>query len=293
MTVGVATVLEPEDWRPRADAHRARARAWTAPHLARRDAGVPHPVVDFLFEYYNLSPARLERWHPGLDVGLRGAAEHAGLGAYRTDGDVTTVDAARLAARLPGLRWTRRLLAATLDRPPRWGCFGLHEWAMVYRAGATRHDLPLRLGRDGTDAVVESHPLACTHVDAFRFFTPQAAPLNALQLGREHQLAHEQPGCLHATMDLYRVAFRLLPFVESTVVLDAFELALDVRTVDVRASPYDVTSLGLEPVRVEMPEGRAEYVRLQRGFTERAQPLRRRLLGLVDDLLAHPAAAPE
>jgi hypothetical protein len=289
----VLAVLEPDAWHARAAAHRDRAQTWTGPHLERRRSATPHPVVDFLFEYYNLSPARLERWHPGLGVGLRDAPEHAALGSYVTERGVTTADPSRLEGRLPGLRWTRRLLAATQDRAPRWGCFGLHEWAMVYRAEEVRHDLPLRLGREGTDAVVESHPLACTHVDAFRFFTPEAAPLNALRLGREHQLEQEQPGCLHATMDLYRIAFRLLPFVESTVVLDAFELALDVRTVDVRASPYDVGPLGLEPVAVETPAGKAEYVRLQRGFTERAQPLRRRLLGLVDHLLESAGSTAE
>ncbi|WP_309634892.1 hypothetical protein [Aeromicrobium sp. SORGH_AS_0981] len=141
---------------------------------------------------------------------------------------------------------------------------------------------------------MEAHPLTCTHVDAFRFFTPAAEPRNAWQLGREHQLAHEQPGCLHANMDLYRIAFRLLPFVESTVVLDAFELALEIRTVDMQASPYDVGAYGLEPIPVEAPDGRAEYVRRQRDLAARAEPLRRALLDEVDRLLAHPAAlAPE
>jgi hypothetical protein len=287
----VQQVLAREVWEPRAAAHRARARTWTAPHLARRGRHEPHPVVDFLFEYYNLSPGQLERWHPGIGVGLRDAPEHAALGAYLTVDGVTHVDATRLASRVRGLRWTRSLLAATLDRPARYGCFGLHEWAMVYRTDAPRHDLPLRLGRAGTDAVVESHPLACTHVDAFRFFTEAAAPLNVEQLGREHQLEREQPGCLHANMDLYRIAFRLLPFVESTVVLDAFALALEIRTIDMRASPYDVAAYGLEPIPVETPDGKAEYVRHQRDLADRAEPLRRTLLALVDDLLTHPAAA--
>ena len=287
------TVLTPEQWRPIADAHRVRARRWTAPHLERRERSEPHPVVDFLFEYYNLSPGQLERWHPGLGTGLLDAPEHAALGAYATRDGVTTVDADRLASRAAGLRWTRSLLAATLDRPARWGCFGLHEWAMVYRAEHPRHDLSLRLGRSGTDAVVESHPLACTHVDAFRFFTPEAAPLNARALGREDQLEQEQPGCLHANMDLYRIAFRLLPFVESTLVLDTFELALDIRAVDMRASPYDVSALGLEPIAIETSEGKAEYVRRQRVFADRARPLRRTLLDHVDRLLAHPVLEPQ
>lgn len=282
----VHQVLDRDVWEPRSAAHRERASAWTAPHRVRRAHREPHPVVDFLFEYYNLSPGQLERWHPGIGVGLRDAPDHASLGAYVTDGDVTHVGEQRLASRVQGLRWTRSLLAATLDRPAHYGCFGLHEWAMVYRTDQPRHDLPLRLGRDGTDAVVESHPLRCTHVDAFRFFTPAAAPLNAEQLGREHQLEREQPGCLHATMDLYRIAFRLLPFVESTIVLDAFELALEIRTVDMRASPYDVSAYGLEPIPIETPDGRATYVRHQRDLASRAEPLRRTLLGLVDSLLA-------
>ena len=50
----------------------------------------------------------------------------------------------------------RALLHATAGRPPRYDCFGMHEWAMVYRADERRHALPLRLGRAGTDAVVEA-----------------------------------------------------------------------------------------------------------------------------------------
>jgi len=279
-------VLSRSEWLPLAEAHRQRAQVHTRPHLARRADGEKHPVADFLFEYYNLSPGQLERWHPGLGVGLADAPEYAALGAYVEVDGVATVDEARLGKRLPGLRWTRDLLSRTASRPARTGCFGLHEWAMVYRdADDRRHPAPLRLGAAGTDAVVESNRLACTHVDAFRFFTDEARPLNVEVLGREHQLAWEQPGCLHATMDLYRIAFRLLPFVEASIVLDAFDLALAVREVDMMASPYDLSDLGYAPIAIETPDGKAEYVRRQRGFTEAAAPLRARLLELVDGLL--------
>lgn len=282
-------VLSRTDWLPLAEAHRERARRYTGPHLARRANSEKHPVADFLFEYYNLSPGALERWHPGLGVGLADAPEYAALGAYVEDDGVASVDTSRLAKRLPGLRWTRDLLTRTASRPARTGCFGLHEWAMVYRdADDRRHPAPLRLGGAGTDEVVESHRLTCTHVDAFRFFTDEARPLNIEELGREHQLEWEQPGCLHATMDLYRIAFRLLPFVESTIVLDTFELALAVREVDMMASPYDLSDLGYEPIRIETPEGKAEYVRRQRDFTDAAAPLRARLLASVEDLLSTP-----
>ena len=282
------TVLPRSDWLPRAQAHRERAERWTLPHLRRRAEGHDHPVEDFLFEYYNFSPGALARWHPGLGVGLVDSPEHAGLNAYLTRDDVSRVDPGRLERRLPGLRWTQALLVRTRDAEPRWSCFGLHEWAMVHGAAEERRhrDQPLRLGAAGTDEVVRSHTLQCTHVDAFRFFTPSAAPLNAHQLTRDDQLGHEQPGCVHVTMDLYRLAFRLVPFVESTIVLDAFELALDARQVDMRASPYDVTNLGLTPIPVETTEGKAVYVQEQRRLAALAGPLRERLLTQVSDLLA-------
>lgn len=286
------TVLPRSDWLPRARAHRERAERWTLPHLRRRAGGHDHPVEDFLFEYYNFSPGALARWHPGLGVGLADSPEHAALSAYLTEDDVSRVDPGRLERRLPGLRWTQALLARTRDAEPRWSCFGLHEWAMVHGAAEQRRhgSQPLRLGAAGTDEVVRSHTLQCTHVDAFRFFTPSAAPLNAHQLTRDDQLGHEQPGCVHVTMDLYRLAFRLMPFVESTIVLDAFELALDARQVDMRASPYDVTNLGLAPIPVETTDGKAAYVQEQRRLARLAEPLRERLLEHVAKLLEHDAA---
>src|SRR5690606_8665130 len=76
------------------------------------------------------------------------------------------VDGAAFARAKGGLLQTVvRMLRATVSRPARFGCFGLHEWAMVYRQGEHRHPVPLRLGQDGTNAVVEAHELRCTHYD--------------------------------------------------------------------------------------------------------------------------------
>ena len=182
-----------------------------------------------------------------------------------------------------------RLLVATEGRTASYGCFGLHEWAMVHGQPErqTRHDRPLRLGPAGTDAVVESHRIACSHFDAFRFFTDSARPLNTLAPGRDDRPEFEQPGCLHAGMDLYKHAFRLGPLVASELVADCFELAWDIRELDMRASPYDLEDLGYEPVRIETPEGKQEYVAAQRVFAERGAPLRRRLVEECDRLLAH------
>ncbi len=285
-------VLTEEAWRARERAHEARVDVATAGHQARRASGVDHPVEDFLFTYYSHSLGALRRWHPGVGVGLAGAQndERASWRYARASGDAVSLDVdGFLQARGDRVRSVAGLLRATLDRPAQFGCFGLHEWAMVHRseqAGVRHPAWPLRLGASGTDAVVESHQLGCSHVDAFRFFTPTARPLNTLQPTRADQLALEQPGCLHAGMDCYKWAFQLAPATPSELVADCFDLARDIRVLDMRASPYDLRALGYEPVPIETREGKASYVEAQRGFTDRAQVLRRRLLDGVDVLLA-------
>jgi hypothetical protein len=283
-----ADVLDEPAWRARAAAHRQRVQRWTQPHRERRRRGEPHPVLDFLFTYYSLRPHRLERWLPGPGIALRHATELLDLPGFVRDHDLVRLDPAALPARLIGTaRFVRDLLAATAARPPRLGCFGLHEWAMVYRSDAPRHAaVPLRLGPAGTDAVLESLPVHCTHHDAFRFFTAAARPRNALAPTRAGQRANEQPGCLHTTMDLYKFAYKLVPATPSELLADCFELAVDVRELDMRASPYDLAELGYAPVRIETPAGRAEYVRAQAGFTDAARPLRERLITLCDKILS-------
>jgi hypothetical protein len=277
--------LPAEAWRARASAHAGRVDRYLRPHLERREARLKHPVHDFLFTYYSYRPAQLRRWHPGYGVALADAPEYDVLKGY-VDG---TVSASYVASQRPLVEALRRLLSATAGRAGHFGCFGLHEWAMVYRLGEdeTRHaDWRLRLGPAGTDAVVESHRIACSHFDAYRFFTAPARPLNALSPGREDRPAFEQPACLHAGMDLYKHAFRLSPMVSSDLVADCFELAWEIRVMDMRAAPYDLADLGLEPVRIETPAGKAEYVAAQRVFAERGAPLRQRLVEECDRLLA-------
>ena len=292
-------MLPADQWRPLADAHAARVDAFVEPHLARRAEQVKHPVHDFLFTYYSHRPAQLRRWHPGYGVGLEDAADRANLKGYGEPPVVeevaqqpsrgsVTVTATYVASQRPLLTQLHALLSATAGRAPQFGCFGLHEWAMVHRSSelGTRHDWPLRLGQEGTDAVVESHRIGCSHFDAFRFFTPTARPLNTLQPGPEDRAAFEQPGCLHAGMDLYKHAFRLTPMIPSDLVADCFELARDIRVLDMRAAPYDLTDLGFEPVPIETAEGKAAYVEAQRSFAERGAPLRARLVGECERLLA-------
>jgi hypothetical protein len=283
--------LDRSEWEPRAAAHAARVDAFVAPHLARRESGIKHPVHDFLFTYYSQRPAQLRRWHPGYGVRLLDAPAYDGLKGY--DGGAVT--AAYVATQRPLLQALHRLLSATASRPANLGCFGLHEWAMVHRLAddETRHaDWPLRLGGAGTDAVVESHRIACSHFDAYRFFPPTAAPLNTLRPTSADRADFEQPACLHAGMDLYKHAFRLTPMIDSDLVADCFELAREIRVLDMRASPYDLADLGFEPIRIETAAGKAAYAEAQRGFAERGAPLRARLASECEQLLASgPAAA--
>jgi hypothetical protein len=254
----------------RAAAHERRVDALLAGHLERRRRGIKHPVEDFLFTYYSYRPAQLRKWRP----------------------DATAAQATEtLARRGETVRWIRDLLAATARRPAHLGCFGLHEWAMVYRqaAGRRHESWPLRLPAHRIEQIVEERGVRCSHFDAFRFFTPPARRLNVLSPSRETQHALEQPGCLHANMDLYKWSYKLAPLVGSETVADCFELARDIRALDMRASPYDLSDLGYEPVRVESPDGRAAYAAAQRAFAERAAPLRARLIATVDNALALPA----
>lgn len=308
--------LPEQEWRRVEREHEAGVDERTAAHRARRAASVAHPVEDFLFTYYRWRPSHLRRWHPGVGTALLGeAGERAtwrwytavrALDAEGRDVEALGVDLAALARERGDLvRSVRRLVAATAGRPAQLGCFGLHEWAMVYRSGdpagsgggEVRHvGWPLRLGAAGTDAVVEdgarSGVLRCTHYDAFRFYAGAARPLNATQPTRATQVDLEQPGCLHAGMDLYRHAMALAPATPSDLVLDCFDLAREIRELDMRASPYDLEALGYEAVPVETPAGRAQYVVAQRAFADRGQALRQRLLAVCDAVLeAAPAAA--
>lgn len=286
--------LAPLDWRVRQAEHYERVDAVLAPHLQRQARGERHPVMDFLFTYYSLRPAQLRRWHPGYGVRLLDASEYAGLRGYDERNGAVTVSPRFLTRRKETLEYVATLLQRTAARTPQLGCFGLHEWAMVYRASAedVRHaGVPLRLGHRGTNEVVETLQLKCTHYDAFRFFTVPAAPLNSLRLTRAGQLDREQPGCVHATMDLYKWCYKLLPITDSDLLMDCFNLAVAARVLDMRASPYDLREFGYTPIRIEAPAGRAEYVRGQQALSTAAVPLRERLLQRCQDALAHTAPA--
>ncbi len=290
------SLLTADASRAREEAHAQRVRRYSDPYLARRSAGRKHPVEDFLFTYYTQKPGQLLRWHPGAGVVLTGEAASARMGwkHYRTldDGELAslglppeipavTFDRDKfLADRHEAVAFADIILRGTAARPAQFGCFGLHEWAMVYRQDKfdLRHEyLQLRLGSAGTDKVVEDNRIRCSHFDAFRFYTPDAIALNELAPSRENQRHMEQPGCLHANMDLYKWAYKLLPALPSALVMDCFELSWRIRAMDMQASPYDLAEWGYPPIRIEIAEGKAAYVEHQRAFAAEAAALRGRL----------------
>lgn len=290
-TGATAAVLPESVWQECCRAHEQRVRAWTDPHQERAGRGEKHPVYDFLFDYYAYRPSWLRRWHPGVGVVLSGEARaFLRWPEYRETPDGVTAPPSALAPRRrETVSWVRGLLAGMRERPPFFGCFGLHEWAMVYRQEPSeiRHSQwPLRFSREEIARIVERQAICCSHFDAFRFFTPAARPLNRLQPTRETVPGVEQRGCLHANMDLYKWAFKLAPFTPSELVADCFALARDIREVDMRASPYDFGVLGFAPIAIESPEGRAEYEQAQRAFSARGEPLRARLIATCEALLA-------
>ena len=99
----------------------------------------------------------------------------------------------------------------------------------------------------------------------------------------------EQSACLHANMDLYKWSAKLWPWVGSDLVGECFALACEGRDLDMRASPYDLSHLGYQPVFIETPEGRAQYESEQRTLAEKAAVLRERLSLSAVMLFAHDA----
>ena len=203
-------------WRTRQLAHERRVDGWTEPHLSRRSRGIPHPLEDFLFDYYTFSAASLRRWHPGIGVRLEGESA-VPFGSRR--GISSPRPAPRSTPHSTAAAWSRSAGSGVCSQSQsngRWHCpasactNGRWCTANPPTRCATRRTR-CRLGATGTDTVVESHRIACTHYDAFRFFTTDARPRNASQPTRERQQGDEQPGCLHATMDLYKWAYKPAP----------------------------------------------------------------------------------
>jgi hypothetical protein len=89
-----------------------------------------------------------------------------------------------------------------------------------------------------------------------------------------------------ANRDLYKWAMKLLPFAASGLVANCFALAREIRVLDMRASPYDFSTMDLAPMCFETPESRADCEAARRDFAWRAASVRGRLIALCDQILS-------
>ena len=277
-------------WKKQLREHEERFNDLVAPHVERRSRHEKDPVADFMFEYYAFRPSHLAKWSPGLGCILENGKElFEGRDHFRSSAGDVMLGVDRVSDSFwTGTKWILSLLHSTQNRPAQFGCFGLHEWAMLYEADEKRHNqLPLRLPQERVNQVVQEGPVNCSHFDAFRFFTPTAKPLNRQELTRENMASCEQPGCLHTNMDVYRWAFKRYPWISSTLILDCFELALEIRSMDMAASPYDLLHTGLKPVRIETAAGRLEYGKRQKDFSFRAAILRAQLIDQYERIMSY------
>ncbi|MCF7733976.1 MAG: hypothetical protein K9N23_19985 [Akkermansiaceae bacterium] len=74
---------------------------------------------------------------------------------------------------------------------------------------------------------------------------------------------------------------KAMPWAGSELLLECFALAVELRDLDMRASPYDLRAQGREPVPVDTPEGRRQYETEQRVLATAARPLRVRLIAII------------
>ncbi len=286
--------LSLEKWTQRADVHKKLVSPIADAFLQRRGLGRKHPVYDFLFTYYTFSPAKLKQWVPSFEEGLcvEGGKDLSCFGEYwfKREGAILYLNPERFQGQALALvGFIEELCQAVTERAPRFGCFGLHEWAMVYRLSQEelRHrGYRLRLSQEKLSLFVESQHLCCTHYDAYRFFTPQAKPLNVFQPTLQERLQNEQAGCLHANMDLYKWATKLWPWIGSDLIAKTFLLAVEGRELDMRASPYDLREEGYDPICIETEEGRRQYQGLQQKYAEQSKNLRQELAAFCSRLRA-------
>lgn len=283
-------VLSAASWEAQALEHRKKIKTITIPMRVRRSHQKKHPVYDFLHSYYSFSLGRLERWHPGLGISLE-AAEPTQFSEqyYRYSKGSAAIDPALLTEKGKSqLTWIYNLLKLTQARPPFLSCHGIHEWAMVYSGADIRHhgSAPLRLPQAEIDALVSSRPISCTHFDAFRFFAPDTVAFNKLSPTLSTREGHEQPGCIHTNMDLYKWAYKSSPWIPSDLLRETLFFAIEAREIDMRAAPYDLTEWGYTPIKIETPEGRREYEHEQHALYLKGLKLREKLISALTAILA-------
>ncbi len=280
-----------------------------------------HPIYNFLHRYYRYSVEYISKYSAGINHLLEDVQptdlqnEHLHtefLIPYESSDQnhLYTLDQDRIKLQLNQNKGKYRhaniiqnyqTLLTTLRKPPFYGCFGYHEWAMLYsgrsqpRPKPHQPQLPLRVSQEIIDTIVETPGnLKCTHYDAWRFFQKESQAWNIYpSLNRLDQSKIEQPGCIHANMDLFKYAYQLYPFISSELLLKSLEIAIMARKIDVRASPYDCSAYlseeegeeGRSPICVETSEGRKEYIEYQERLVEKAIPIRKEICNIYEQII--------
>lgn len=295
------TIIPESLWTKWESSHHQYCAELLAGYKKTRDSGRIHPIFHFLFTYYRASPGKLATWSPGMGYLLENAhlsrsylrtpSRWNGYSLHTQDG-VTglVVDLDVVNPHIPQrLAKILHKCALMQQRPTYTGCFGLHEWAMVYQPDpneSPHQPAPFRLDAERREEIVRTLGLRCTHFDAFRFFTRAAEPHNHQFLTSANGLEFDQPGCTHATMDSYRWCYELAPLISSNLLMNAFDIARDARIVDMQGSPYDVQDWGINPILIETSEGRTEFAEQQQRLAARAGRIRQSLPHAIE-----PAAA--
>ncbi|MBD3616171.1 MAG: 3-methyladenine DNA glycosylase [Gracilimonas sp.] len=288
-SIEIKKTIPEAEWKVKQSAHEQRVDEILNDYLQARSRQEKNPVMDFLFEYYAFRPANLRKWSPGIGVELEYSNfdQLPEISEFSVRENSAFVDPVFFPKkRISSLKWMLQMLKNTQSSRPSFGCFGMHEWAMVYKTDKPRHNqVPLRMEPEKLAEFVESRPLLCTHYDAFRFFTKPAQPMNRFELSREKFHETEQPGCIHSNMDLYKWAFKIYPFISSNLILEAFELAVKARRIDMQASPYDLRNQGLQPIKIETESGRKEYKKKQEMIFEKGFPIRNEVIKALKKIL--------
>ena len=254
-----------------------------------------HPIYNFIHRYYSYSLKQIKLYSPGINIKLESSTKDD-LNVLLSPDNFDIIKnqycskTISIKKKKKLLRNQEILLQTTLNTP-HFSCFGLHEWAMLAIGDGqeSRHQsLPLRVSQETIDKIVKMKgSIRCTHYDAFRFFHPDVQDYNEISLSRNNQKDYEQGACVHATMDLFKYAYEIYPFISAELLRKCLSVSLKARHIDMRASPYDCSQIdGVDdPIKIETAEGRKQYATEQEKLYQLSVPLRIQLLEVYETVL--------
>ena len=276
-------VLPADSWRESQTAHEARVDALIRGHLdrARRCRSAPgrglplHLLLPAARAAAPLAPGR-----SGRAAGGRAASGPAWRFHRVVDRTASSrVDVARLPRPTRGTPARARPAPAGRDRV----AAGPVRLLRAARVGdglppgrrAVRHaGCRCGSGAAGTDAVVESHRIRCSHYDAFRFFTAAGARrgTRCSRPGTARSRSSSPAACTRRWTSTSGRTSCCPRRAQSSWWSTPSSSPATIRELDMRASPYDLTALGLRPRPDRDARGQG---RLRRGASA-ASPSRRR-----------------